>query len=532
MATLLERLTAIAPNGAGPWYCTGVVVPLSDVAEIVGALSTVDKLTKERDAFHADLQLARKGCIDEQTRADGLLKDVCALEIERDDLKAKVAEMTKGEPVAWKTIGQYGYCYRDTEEEARRTYAGAKVYPLFAAPPAPAQVGELQAKYEAEKLAHGETMKCLANRNADWSVAKARITDLEAANAALQARIDALTAGERLTKDALAAAEKEIGSLRENLSNVRRDRDNAQGERDQARDSVLRSDDDVKFANDRAAKWERDAKQTRESNLLTVGLLHAEKARAEAAEKRADFLAESERRSNNALAAAEAALLAAEAERDGFQASLMTVGREKRDALARAEAAEARVKVLEGSGEPAAWMTDVQTDVDQPKRTTPSKDIATCWAKDGATVEPLYRHPPKPAGDPVAWLSRTPGVSKWLSFDKSALASIPLYEAPPPVALGVEGERFAVLEHGRIRTVNVAGPEHYVGTRVQAERRAAELVAAKGTGIEAVQLVPADAPTVDVAAIRRALDYTKALWTSAMVDKQLDAIRAAIGEKA
>jgi len=78
-----------------------------------------------------------------------------------------------------------------------------------------------------------------------------------------------------------------------------------------------------------------------------------------------------------------------------------------------------------------------------------------------------------------------------------------------------------VLEVDRLRTVNVKGPDHLIGTRAQAEERAKAL---HGT---AYRLVPIDAPVVDVAAIRKALSPDRN-WVPTIVRAE---ILAAIGDR-
>ena len=113
------------------------------------AMEGIERLTKERDAARVDLHVAKetqanlrnekaalaKQSADlsaavaqmteaaEETFSYRDLKDRLADAVsERNRLKQRVAEMTSGKPAAWLVRGQYGYCYRDTEEQARAIY--------------------------------------------------------------------------------------------------------------------------------------------------------------------------------------------------------------------------------------------------------------------------------------------------------------------------------------------------------------------------------------------------------------------------
>lgn len=384
---------------------------------------------------------------------------------ERNRLKQRVAEMTSGKPAAWLVRGQYGYCYRDTEEQARATYQDATLIPLFLANGGP-EAAELAAKVEA-------TGKELADARADLD---------DAAELQRQAENRAFSL------EKLLSAEKRM--------------------REETRLDLVK------------AQEERDAWQ------LSQGTVAREK---EALKARVETLLSGEYLAANALAAAEKRAEKAEFDRDNAVS-----GRTSAQHLLKH--AEARVKVLEGDAVPALWAV-IQ----------PSGHVGPCYkTKERAetvaphfgttTVEPLYRHPPKPAGEPVAWRwigfgSPTVGLRRpgdnWTGVTDIA----PLYEAPPPAAIGVTDERCVVLEVDRLRTVNVKGPDHLIGSRAQAEERAKAL---HGTAYRLVQI---DAPVVDIAAIRKALATLRGvrIWTGGDLETgaaAFTAIEAAIGEKA
>lgn len=453
------------------------------------AMEGIERLTKERDAARVDLHVAKetqanlrnekaalaKQSADlsaavaqmteaaEETFSYRDLKDRLADAVsERNRLKQRVAEMTSGKPAAWLVRGQYGYCYRDTEEQARATYQDATLIPLFLANGGP-EAAELAAKAEA-------TGKELADARADLD---------DAAELQRQAENRAFSL------EKLLSAEKRM--------------------REETRLDLVK------------AQEERDAWQ------LSQGTVAREK---EALRARVETLLSGEYLAANALAAAEKRAEKAEFDRDNAVS-----GRTSAQHLLKH--AEARVKVLEGDAVPVMWR--IAPTPDHTPCSTSSKAIADKWAKEGSTIEPLYRHPPK-TGEPVAW--------RWIGFGSPTVGLrrpgdnwtgvtdiTPLYEAPPPAAIGVTDERCVVLEVDRLRTVNVKGPDHLIGSRAQAEERAKAL---HGT---AYRLVPIDAPVVDIAAIRKALATLRGvrIWTGGDLETgaaAFTAIEAAIGEKA
>lgn len=83
-----------------------------------------------------------------------------------------------------------------------------------------------------------------------------------------------------------------------------------------------------------------------------------------------------------------------------------------------------------------------------------------------------------------------------------------------------------MLEVDRLRTVNVKGPDHLIGTRAQAEERAKAL---HGTAYRLVQI---DAPVVDVVAIRTVIADLRETFPTQTGEQSARLLLAAIGEKA
>lgn len=477
------------------------------------AMEGIERLTKERDAARVDLHVAKetqanlrnekaalaKQSADlsaavaqmtegaEETFSYRDLKDRLADAVsERNRLKQRVAEMTSGKPAAWLVRGQYGYCYRDTEEQARATYQDATLIPLFLANGGP-EAAELAAKVEA-------TGKELADARADLD---------DAAELQRQAENRAFSL------EKLLSAEKRM--------------------REETRLDLVK------------AQEERDAWQ------LSQGTVAREK---EALQKRVETLLSGEYLAANALAAAEKRAAKAEFDRDNAVSGRTSAQHLLKHAEARVRTLETeakhlrtacenactsaarnveRVKVLEGDAVPALWAVIQPSGHIGPCYKTKERAETVAPDYDTTTVEPLYRHPPK-TGEPVAWRIESPGYATTFRASEAVAAQMaeqekgkitPLYEAPPPAAIGVTDERCVVLEVDRLRTVNVKGPDHLIGSRAQAEERAKAL---HGT---AYRLVPIDAPVVDVAAIRKALSPDRN-WVPTIVRAE---ILAAIGDR-
>lgn len=347
----------------------------------------VEKLTEERD--FAKKQLAEVDADRESWRLlAGERMD------ERDALRAQVAEMTSGEPVAWRVDGPGGIRFFSWESSARELAAqqGRTIAPLFAAAQPFPQAAELGAKYEAEKLAHGNTHKALANVIADRT--------------AIQARVNTLLSGEYLAANALAAAEKRAATAEGNVVHYR----------------------------------------------------------------------------------------------------------------TKAEAAEARVKVLEGDAVPFRWaLVTPGNTVHSYYLGKAEAEVASMGTVD--IVTPLYRHPPK-TGEPVAWdvvgddgmaIACDDEIHADKILDEHGGRKRPLYEAPPPAAVDVSHIR-TLIEHGKQGCYDLSS-----------------FVIVLGNMLDKL-------PTVDVQTIRETCVTGKTAvekWGKGAVDfvQFLDVILAAIGEK-
>lgn len=220
------------------------------------------------------------------------------------------------------------------------------------------------------------------------------------------------------------------------------------------------------------------------------------------------------------------------------------------EAWTRAEAAEARAEVLEGDAVPFEWGIFSPDDRMQESFVTKGEaDADLEYYPKKFFVSPLYRHPPRPAGKPAVWaIVFSDGMVNCYATELDARQSqsfgrgrlTPLYEAPPPAAIGVTDERFAVVgsdaPHGGNWTVWI-DENHTVGSRADTRRAFERLYAAEGRTYSHVRLVDADAPTVNVAAIRKALKALRSvrIWTGGDLETgaaAFTAIEAAIGEKA
>ena len=455
MRTLIECIQSAA--GTGPAYGS-VTIATSDT------VATFQLNFTDMKEFAAALEMKANADAFRKQR-DDLREQVARLTNTNAELSAAVAQKTEGTPVAWKTVGQYGYCYRDTEEEARRTYAGAKVYPLFAAVQPSAQAGELAAKVEAlgKELAIAQDNYDHSSRERDGFRSQ-----VAAYRAGTKTARSALVEGERL--------ERVIEELRAAVAQM------ADGEPATWVIDYGNKIHGTTYGSDAAAAFHLPHLP---SHCRSIPLFRAVQLSTDSAELAAKVEA-----LGKELTDARADLDDAAELRNAAEDRARTL-RESLDAERRMrEDAEARVKARDGA-KPVMWAVFqgdfVRTGFHDKSRT---ETVARDWSN--STVEPLYRHPPKPAS-----------------------------EAPPPAAIGVEGERFVVLEIDRLRTVNTKGPDHLIGTRAQAEERAKALHGA------AYRLVPIDAKTVDVATIRlraRELDASDLPHVAA-------SLLAAIGEK-
>lgn len=139
-------------------------------------------------------------------------------------------------------------------------------------------------------------------------------------------------------------------------------------------------------------------------------------------------------------------------------------------------------------------------------------------------------------GEPVAWRVEY-GPSDYGHTDsaervaraKSQDAKVtPLYEAPPPAAIGVEGERFiCIARDGQISVLvlEVEGPVRVIGTLAEATETIASQREPRRW--ELLRVSSPDAPVVDVAAIRRVVAFMDAAGNQGGLATSL---RAAIGE--
>lgn len=178
--------------------------------------------------------------------------------------------------------------------------------------------------------------------------------------------------------------------------------------------------------------------------------------------------------------------LAAEREKSAKGLACIQDAIQKTEALTKErDEARARVKALEGSAEPFTWAC-IGTN-GMMHSTHASEADAAKYRHGTDVVEALYRRPPKPAGEPVAY--------------------------------GVEDERWAVFmsSNGWFVTFDDG---RQVSTREGAHN--------KTTGNrELVRIIRADAPVVDVAAIRKAIEHLVDIHAYGAVGT----LRAAIGEK-
>ena len=431
MATLLERIQAVltlddSAHGSIHFRVDDTHprerLKREDIAEIVAALSANDSMLARANAeLRSDKQRLRADLTNAIADANAAAEARDNLARTNTELSAAVAQMTSGVPVAWRVDGPGGARYFTFEAPAQElaVQRGAKVQPLFAATHTPSQAAELAAKVEAMGIELAREKRMREETRLDLVKAQdERDAWRKEAEQAL-ARVKALTDGERLTKDALTAAEK------------------------------------------RAAKAER-------------GIADADTAFAAMRDE------------------------AAEAER-------------------RADAAEARVKVLEGDAEPVAWAALHGDRIQGPSVLRDLIEAEVARVGSG-TVEPLYRHPPK-TGEPVAWRVEY-GPSDYGHTDsaervaraKSQDAKVtPLYEAPPPAAIGVEGEQHFVaadVERCDVEALSVADADedlhNYVGTADEA-RAAASRNNERGRNWAAYRLLPIDAPVVDLETVRRVI---------------------------
>jgi len=419
---------------------------------------------------------------------DDLREQVTRLTNTNAELSAAVAQMTSGVPVAWRVDGPGGARYFTFEAPAQElaVQRGQVAAPLFAAPPA------VEETFSYRDL-------------------KDRLADAVSERNRLKQRVAEMTGGKPAAE--LAAKVEATGK---ELADARADLDDAAELQRQAENRAF-SLEKLLSAEKRMREETRldlvKAQEERDAWQLSQGTVAREK---DALKARVETLLSGEYLAANALAAAEKRAEKAEFDRDNAVS-----GRTSAQHLLKH--AEARVKVLEGDAVPVMWR--IAPTPDHTPCSTSSKAIADKWAKEGSTIEPLYRHPPK-TGEPVAW--------RWIGFGSPTVGLrrpgdnwtgvtdiTPLYEAPPPAAIGVTDERCVVLEVDRLRTVNVKGPDHLIGSRAQAEERAKAL---HGT---AYRLVPIDAPVVDVAAIRKALSPDRN-WVPAIVRAE---ILAAIGDR-
>ena len=205
----------------------------------------------------------------------------------------------------------------------------------------------------------------------------------------------------------------------------------------------------------------------------------------------------------------------------------------------RATKAEARVAELEAGGEPFVWAIRYQDAVGYGINEADAREKA---ARYSGTVEPLYLHPPKPtATEPVAWRVDH-GPDDWALTASGEVAAraknrdakvTPLYEAPPPAAIGVEGEQHFVIadvERRDVGAVCLADEDNdihnYTGTRAEVEAAISE-DDDRDRKWAAYRLLPLDAPTVDVAEVR-------AIASGLVKEHFCDAasrLRAAIGDR-
>ena len=456
-----------------------------DMKELVAALAQSEKYPEAaKDA--EDRLTAIWHHIGEKKVLEDKVQD---LESTNTELSAAVAQMTSGVPVGWLLTYSNGdveaTAYDDRRASVLSVHPSTKAEPLFLATNGGPQAAELAAKVEAlgielarEKRMREETRK-----------------DLVAANdevLALKARVATLLSGERLTKDALAAAEKNRDSWKER--------------------ALLAEDAATKAIKDRAAA-ESDVRHLKD---------------------------ETRRMEREA----------------SVNLSRLT------DARRCVEAAESRLRDLETSAEPAAWGIVDSCNVVQ------GAYLSNAQAEEAIadllwSVAPLYRHPPK-TGEPVAWRyssAKFPGTTPFFlteSRRQPGLVETPLYEAPPPAAIGVTDERFAVLksfDDADIIAADGGASDHFL-TVARDPRSDTDPAFADGNASpwfrsvgsldecrramdrdgeeqpnSIVRIVPINAPTVDVAAIRKALRTLRCVGYGHITIKNLDEIAAAIGEK-
>lgn len=492
MATLLERLRRAYEMGAdhgslqliGPMLDVSIGLDLTDVQGLISsatAKADANGFRKQRDearvdlaretgqhvATRADLDLARKGVVEEQARADGLLKDVCALEIERDDLRAQVAQMTSGVPVGWLLTYSNGdveaTAYDDRRASVLSVHPSTKAEPLFLATNGGPQAAELAAKLEAlgielarEKRMREETRK-----------------DLVAANdevLALKARVATLLSGERLTKDALAAAEKGCDNWK----------DRALLAEDAATKAIkdrAAAESDVRHLKDETRRMEREA---------SVNLSRLTDARrcVEAAESRLRDLETS-----------------AEPAAWGIVDSCNVV---QGAYLSNAQAEEAIADLLWSvaplyrhppkTGEPVAWL------VRFPFNST--EGMTACAIEETADkLASLYN------GQKIA-----------------------LYEAPPPAALAIWRDAFVIanLDDQDVGFINPGargGSGFVTSSKVEAQR-------ASGGKWAPFRLVPIGTHAVNIPAIRTVIADLRETFPTQTGEQSARLLLAAIGEKA
>lgn len=441
MAPLLDRLRAVFvlaadpvariredDDGSGYGECLATITT-DELRMVQSALETkanVDQLSRDavasaakvaadRDGLRADFELARTAAGEAQATADGLLKDVCRLEMERDALAAKLAEVTSGEPFAWGRMVDGKPAGVSYAGDAR---SGHYDIPLFRAVSSDAELRDLLAR--EQRMREATRLELVASQEK-----------------------------ERAGLEAIAKAQAGIGKLTEERDSVRKRVDELFAENGRAKDKIA------------------------------------------ALKARVDSLVAGESLTRGALAAAEK-------DRDRAQRDAREWEEQTQREQASAARAEARVKALESSAEPFAW---VAVRDDQPTKEDhffldEAEARKDAW-QDNYRVEPLYRHPPKPAAE----------TKHYPAWETSGGPN----ECPHGYAAGIPCQRcdVAKAKPAGEPVAWQANPQPGLIGAITPDKAIAERWASKGLVVRALYKAPPAAQGVDLSSIRTLIEHGK-----------------------
>ena len=235
--------------------------------------------------------------------------------------------------------------------------------------------------------------------------------------------------------------------------------------------------------------------EERDSVRKRVDELFAENGRAKdkiaALKARVDSLVAGESLTRGALAAAEK-------DRDRAQRDAREWEEQTQREQASAARAEARVKALESSAEPFAW---VAVRDDQPTKEDhffldEAEARKDAW-QDNYRVEPLYRHPPKPAAE----------TKHYPAWETSGGPN----ECPHGYAAGIPCQRcdVAKAKPAGEPVAWQANPQPGLIGAITPDKAIAERWASKGLVVRALYKAPPAAQGVDLSSIRTLIEHGK-----------------------